>query len=222
MAKVLELQLQHQCFQWIFRLDFLSDYVFSCSHVWMWELSTEEWSPGEGNENPLQYSCLENPMDRGVWQATVHGFASQTQLSDYTTTRTIPGKPGWMCTLITPSNSVYHVLLFFELSTPLRNLWINLYWIELQSTNSLPFPTMFCSGFVVVVVRSLNHVCLFCHLINCSETPLSMEYSRQEYRNGLPFPSSGYLPDQGVELVSPALAGRFFTRWATWEDLGLW
>ena len=36
-------------------------------------------SPGEGNGNPLQYSCLENPMDRGVWQATVHGIAkSQT------------------------------------------------------------------------------------------------------------------------------------------------
>ena len=31
-------------------------------------------SPGEGNGNPLQYSCLENPMDRGAWQATVHGF----------------------------------------------------------------------------------------------------------------------------------------------------
>ena len=28
--------------------------------------------PGEGNGNPLQYSCLENPMDRGAWQATVH------------------------------------------------------------------------------------------------------------------------------------------------------
>ena len=29
--------------------------------------------PGEGNGNPLQYSCLENPMDRGAWWATVHG-----------------------------------------------------------------------------------------------------------------------------------------------------
>ena len=29
--------------------------------------------PGGGNGNPLQYSCLENPMDRGAWQATVHG-----------------------------------------------------------------------------------------------------------------------------------------------------
>ena len=39
-------------------------------------------SPGEGNSNPFQYSCLENSMDRGAWQAIVHGLAeSQTQLS---------------------------------------------------------------------------------------------------------------------------------------------
>ena len=42
-------------------------------------------SPGEGNGNPLQYSCLENPMDGGDWLATVHGVAkSLTQLSDFT------------------------------------------------------------------------------------------------------------------------------------------
>ena len=42
--------------------------------------------PGEGNGNPLQYSCLENPMDGGAWLATVHGVAkSQTRLSDFTT-----------------------------------------------------------------------------------------------------------------------------------------
>ena len=40
-------------------------------------------SPGERNGNPLQYSCLENLMDRGAWWATVHGATkSQTQLSD--------------------------------------------------------------------------------------------------------------------------------------------
>ena len=32
-------------------------------------------SPGEGNGNPFQYSCLESPMDRGAWWATVHGVA---------------------------------------------------------------------------------------------------------------------------------------------------
>ena len=36
-------------------------------------------SPGEGNGNPLQYSCLENPMDRGAWQATVPGVARVRQ-----------------------------------------------------------------------------------------------------------------------------------------------
>ena len=42
-------------------------------------------SPGEGNGNPLQYPCLENPTDRGTWQATVHGVAkSRTRLSDFT------------------------------------------------------------------------------------------------------------------------------------------
>ena len=38
-------------------------------------------SPGEGHGNPLQYSCLEHPMDRGAWRATVHGVTeSQTRL----------------------------------------------------------------------------------------------------------------------------------------------
>ena len=40
-------------------------------------------SPGEGNGNPLQYSYLENPMDRGTWRATVHGVTKcPTRLSD--------------------------------------------------------------------------------------------------------------------------------------------
>ena len=42
-------------------------------------------SPGEGNGNPLQYSCLENPMEGEVWKATVHGVAmSRTRLSNFT------------------------------------------------------------------------------------------------------------------------------------------
>ena len=42
-------------------------------------------SSGEGNGNSLQYSCLENPMDREAWQATAHGVTkSWTQLSNFT------------------------------------------------------------------------------------------------------------------------------------------
>ena len=59
---------------------------------------TNAWAPpakiliqligkGEGNGTPLQYSCLENPMDGGAWSAAVHGVAkSQTRLSDFTFT----------------------------------------------------------------------------------------------------------------------------------------
>ena len=38
-------------------------------------------SPGEGNGYPLQYSCLENPMDRGAWQATVCGITKQSDMT---------------------------------------------------------------------------------------------------------------------------------------------
>ena len=49
-----------------------------------------ERPPGGGNGNPLQYSCLGNPMDRGAWQATVHGVAkSQIRLSTHMCTEII-------------------------------------------------------------------------------------------------------------------------------------
>ena len=53
----------------------------------MWETQVQsldqEDSPGEGNGNPLQYSCLGNPMDTGAWWATVYGVTkNQIRLSD--------------------------------------------------------------------------------------------------------------------------------------------
>ena len=60
-------------------------------------------SPGERNGNPLQYSCLENPMDRGAWQATVHGVAkSRTRLSNFTYLLTYASHQG-SCTHRDPS-----------------------------------------------------------------------------------------------------------------------
>jgi len=41
-------------------------------------------SPGEGNGNPLQYSCLENPMDREAWRATVHGATKESDMAEAT------------------------------------------------------------------------------------------------------------------------------------------
>ena len=58
-------------------------------------------SPGEGNGNPLQYSCLEISMDRGAWQATVHGVAkSQTRLSMHHHTEKPECTFGWPSTLL--------------------------------------------------------------------------------------------------------------------------
>ena len=39
-------------------------------------------SPGEGNSNPLQYSCLGNPMDRGAWRATVHQVTKESNTTE--------------------------------------------------------------------------------------------------------------------------------------------
>ena len=60
--------------------------------------SISEWrrSHGEGNGNPLQYSCLENSMDRGVWSATIHGVEkSQTWLSVHPRTHAGTGAQIW-------------------------------------------------------------------------------------------------------------------------------
>ena len=45
--------------------------------------------PGEGNGNPLQYSCLENSMDRGVWQAIVHGTTKNLDTIEQLSTDTV-------------------------------------------------------------------------------------------------------------------------------------
>ena len=57
-------------------------YIFKATHLDSFSLYL-----GEGNGNPLQYSCLENPMGGGAWWAAVHGVAkSRTRLSDFTFT----------------------------------------------------------------------------------------------------------------------------------------
>ena len=61
----------------IFHMDFLggsNGKVSACNAGDPGSIPGSERSPGEGNGNPLQYSCLEDPMDGGAWQATVHGI----------------------------------------------------------------------------------------------------------------------------------------------------
>ena len=63
------------------------NWVNICKTLNPWHLMCTHWVIGEGNGTPLQYSCLENPMGGGAWEAAVHGVTkSRTRLSDLTFT----------------------------------------------------------------------------------------------------------------------------------------
>ena len=82
---------------------------------------------------------------------------------------------------------------------------------------SIPFPSS------SMHVKSFQSCPTLCNPIDCRlQAPLSMRFSRQEYSSGLPFPTTGDLPDPGIKpasLMSPASAGRFLTTSASWEAL---
>ena len=67
--------------------------------VWLGQLRETRQNPGEGNGIPLQYSCLENPMDGGAWWAAVHGVAkSRTRLRNFPITFHFPALEKEMAT----------------------------------------------------------------------------------------------------------------------------
>ena len=74
-------------------------------------------SPGEGNGKPLQYSCLESPMDKGAWWATVHGVTkSWTRLSDFTLNTASISISGHCICLLPDIKMVYSLTYFRSLS----------------------------------------------------------------------------------------------------------
>ena len=98
------------------------------------------WSPGEGNGNPLQYSCLENPMDRRAWRATVHRVAkSWTELkwiSTHTMNLTMywPIKEGsglkWLKTQISEIGRPRFIPWLFHLLAVWACYWALLLFLE--------------------------------------------------------------------------------------------
>ena len=92
-------------------------------------------------------------------------------------------------------------------------------------------PCVSCSGRWVLYQLSHQGLCMLNHFIHVQifatlwtvacQAPLSIGFSRQQYWSGLPCPPPGDLPNPGIEptsLVSPTLAGGFFTTSATWEE----
>ena len=73
---------------------------------------------GEGNGNPLQYSCLGNPMDGGAWWAAVH--EGQTQLSDFTFIFHFPALAGWFFTTEPMGKLNKELLLLLSHFSPVR------------------------------------------------------------------------------------------------------
>ena len=55
----------------------------TCNETWVWFLGWED-SPREGHVNPLQYSCLENPIDRGAWWVTIHEGRKELDMTEVT------------------------------------------------------------------------------------------------------------------------------------------
>ena len=130
-------------------------------------------SPGEGHSNPLQYSCPDNPMDRGAWWARVHGVAIESAATEHRHTQ-VPS----LITLL-----AYHVL-------PILFIYINNTCLWKTSQMLLPFwsPSWVSSSFPVFPVSALqtrNHpVCMHSVMFSSFQPhvahlpPLSMEFSR--------------------------------------------
>ena len=236
---------------------------------------------GEGNGTPLQYTCLENPMDGGAWWAAVHGVAkSRTWLSDFIFTFhfhalekemathssvlawRIPGtgEPGGLPSTgsqrvrhdwsdlaaavryytIFHNNPVSGIILSAQLHKALKLMsflghkQVTLAVQYCTFTTQLPFQradiTIWRSiqPFIQeIFIERLDYTrhCIFACMLSCirlfappwiaaCQAFLYLEFPRQEYWIGLPFPSPGYLPGPEIQLVSsvsPALAGKFFT-----------
>ena len=88
-------------FKWLCRKGFLGGSevkVSACNAGDLGSIPGSGRSPGEGNDNPLQYSCLENPMDRGAWWATVHRVAKSRTWLRWKTNHWWPRDGNWIVT----------------------------------------------------------------------------------------------------------------------------
>ena len=160
-----------------------SHWGFPCRSVGK-ESAYNAGDPGSipGLEDPHQYSCLENPVDRGVWRATVHGVC--TRLSKQTTTTTTTTTSHW-----TAAKSLQSCLTVCDTidgsppGSPVPGILQarTLAWVAISFSNAWKWK---------VKVKSLSRVWLLATPWTAAyQAPPSMGFSRQEYWSGLPLPS---------------------------------
>ena len=119
----------------------------------------------------------------------------------------------WEINVWTLSRSWFNVAPFSQVT------WVKprLTKVLLCLTCGFPSSPVLACSWRVHVLSHFSRVQLFETLWTVAhQAPLSMGFSRQEYWSGLPHPPPGDLPDSGIEPVSPALAGSYFTSSATW------
>ena len=156
-------------------------------------------SSGEGNGNPLQYSCLENPRDRKAWWASVHGIANswtrvKCSIHIQFTCCDLAAAMKWnseskFCSLtLYPNVALYFILSFYSYSVSGYHKNTLSKWAYFKIMKWSRSVRLFVTPWTVAY-----------------QAPQSMEFSRQEYWSGLPFPSPGDLPNPGIEPRSSAL-----------------
>ena len=152
---------------------------------------------GEGNGTPLQYSCLENPMDGGAWWAAVHGvMKSKTQLTSLLLFTSMHWRKKWQPTPV-----------FLPGNPRDRGAWWAAVYVVAQSQTRLKrLSSSSMHPLVKVKVKLLSRVRLFATPRTVAyQAPPPMGFSRQKYWSGLPYPSPEDLPDSGIEPRFPAL-----------------
>ena len=160
-------------------------------------------SPGEGHDKPLQYSCLENRMDRGAWQAIIHWvIKSQTWLK-------------WLNTahgnqILSQSQGLLWLILCYYYYQSVFLIKQRSNWDKFKETSGIflacTFPFLEHAWKCYSLIRAQIFMTQW---IVALQAPLSLEFSRQEYWSGLPFPFPGDLPNPGIEHGSPALQAHF-------------
>ena len=146
-------------------------------------------SPGEGNRNPLQYSCLESFMDGGAWKATVHGITrNQKGVSNITSTFHFP------LSCIGKENG--NPLKFSCLENPWDGgaWWAAVYGVAQSQTRLSDWTELFiiyCNLFPLLLLLSHFSRVQLCVTPQTAahQAPPSQGFSRQEHWSGLPFPS---------------------------------
>ena len=185
-------------------------------HDWATSLSLS--CIGVGNGNPLQYSCLENPRDGGVWWAAVYGVTqSRTRLKQLSSSRSRRAIYLILRTSVLVLNLNYRgsIAVSKEKVQGKSQLWsehlskwpqrnLSKKSKKLQYWSGLPFPSPMHESEKWKWSRSVVSDSAT-PWTGAHQAPPSMGFSRQEYWSGLPFPSPGDLPNPMIEPQSPAL-----------------